>query len=418
MRYQTYQTSKAFSVVELLVVIAIGVIILTIAVPAFQSMTYSSNRSMAANALTASTRMARDIAVNTGRDAAVVFVYDPEVGRIQIIPAVKVGTLRELTTAPALAGMGMGLSDLPYFDRDVFVPATDGDVLEMPPFWMVRGYANAGLLMDFDSAGEIASTWYTSEAYGGVSTNDLIRTQDHWLFPETGFFSKDAQVVGGDTNGGLSQVDNSLPTARQTFMIRFEARSGVVSRSTDTALFVNPRNSRERPYGDRPSQYEQTLRIDMADDVGIWASRVIDSSDLTGDGMAYGNDDDELRTQLIGNMSNDTILVKPVTRLSLYDERRLAIALGARGLNKDTQTIYRAMDPADDTTANKFDARLFTSFNEDELVTKINQWIDGDTNFDGYLGVPPGGTIFDSDEPESRLFILQFYTGELKEVLR
>lgn len=414
MRYQTKPISKAFikgfTIVELLVVIVIGVIILTIAVPAFQSMSYSSNRSLAANALTASTRMARDVAIRTGRDAAVVFVYDPAVGKVQIIPAVKVGTIRELTTAPGLAGMGMGLSDLPYFDRDVFVPATDGEVLEMPFFWMVRGYANAGLLMDFDSAGDTAATWYTSDAYGGVSTNDPVRTEDHWVFPETGFFSADTQVVGGNTSGDLTPVNNSLQTARQTFMLRFTGRSGVVSRSTDTALFVNPRNSRERPYGDRPTSYEQTLRVDMAEDLGIWASRVIDSSDLTDDGLAYGNDDGQLRTQLIGNMSNDTILVKPVTRLSLYDERRLAIGVGARGLNKDTQTIYQPMDPADDDSGNKFDDRLFTPFNEADLVTKIDQWIDGDTNFDGTLDL--------DDEPETRVYLIQFYTGELKEVLR
>lgn len=72
----------AFTIVELLVVILIGLIILTIAVPAFQTMAYSSNRSLAVNALQASSQMARDVAINAGEDGAVVFIYDPQVGKI------------------------------------------------------------------------------------------------------------------------------------------------------------------------------------------------------------------------------------------------------------------------------------------------------------------------------------------------
>ncbi|MGV6813828.1 MAG: pilus assembly FimT family protein [Phycisphaerales bacterium] len=404
---------KGFTLIELLVVIAIGVIILTIAVPAFQSMSYSTNRSMASNALTASTRMARDVAINSGRDGAVVFVYDPQVGKMQIIPAVYIGTIREITTVQNLAGMGMGLSDTPYFDRDVFVPATQGEVLEMPNFWMVRGYAGPGSLIDYDSAGDPATTWYTSNAYGGITNNpinDPIKNEAHWVFPETGFFAVNAQVAGGDISGGLSPVDYSLPTPRQSFMVRFDARTGAVSRSTNTALFVDPRNSRERPYGDRPTLYQQTLRVDMAEDIATWASRVIESPDLTNDGIAFGRNDEDLRVELLGIMSNDTILVKPVTRLSLYDERRLAIALGARGLNKETQTIYAPADQQNSETPIEFDAALFSSFDEAEIVRKIDQWVDGDTNFDDTLDL--------DDEPETRVYLIQSYTGELQEVLR
>src|SRR6056297_2853959 len=102
------RADRAFTIVELLVVIVIAVLLLTIAVPAFQATIYSSNRSLAVNALEASSIMARDAALNTGKDGAIVFVYDPEVGRINIIPAIKVGTIREATTAPSVGGGGGG----------------------------------------------------------------------------------------------------------------------------------------------------------------------------------------------------------------------------------------------------------------------------------------------------------------------
>ncbi len=409
---------SAFTIVELLVVILIGLIILTIAVPAFQSMNYSSNRSLAVNALQASSLMARDVALSTGRDGAVVFVYDPAIGRMQIIPAVKVGTLREKTTAPGIGGGASGLTDAPFYDRDVFVPATEGETIQMPRFWNVRGYANPRLLIDQDSAGNSASTWYTSNAYGGTDSNDPIKDQDHWLFPETGFFPVDAQINGGSLDGSLGVVNNADPTARQSFMIRFDARTGVVSKDSSTALFVNPRNSRERPYGDQPTnELERSLRVDISDDLGVWASRMLMSGNLTpGDLTPWQNADEALRVQMIGNGSNDTVLVKAVTRLAIYDERRLAIGVGARGLNQVTQTLYMPADQTDRNAEIEFDMDLFSDagLGEEDVLERINQWIDGNTTFtfdgDYELNV--------DDEPESRLYLIQSYTGELQEVLR
>ena len=409
------QRSKAgrygFTIIELLVVISIGLIILTIAVPAFRSMSYSSSRSLAVNSLSAATKMARDIALSTGQDGAVIFVYDPQVGKIQIIPAVKIGTVREGTTAANGPDNAVGLGDLPYFDRDIFVPASAGEVLEVPRYWMVRGYASPRMLIDFDSAGNAAATWYTSAVYGGTNDSDAIKEEAHWLFPETGFYPYDAQVAGGGLDGGLDGVDADHSTNRQTFMIRFNGRNGALSRDMSSALFINPRNSRERPYGDRPTSHEQTLRVDMAEDLEVWANRIVLSSDLNGNNNAYGRDDNELRQMLIGNVSNDTILVKPVSRIALYDERRLGLAVGARGLNTTTQSLYQGADQTDRDTEIEFDMALFSNgISEDDLLVQINQWVNGDTNFDDSFDL--------DDEPESRLYLIQAYTGELLEVLR
>jgi len=406
---------SGFTIVELMVVVLIGLIILSIAVPAFQSMVYSSNQSLAVNAVQASSQMARDVALSSGRDGAVVFVFDPQVGKVQIIPAIKVGTLREATTSPNGPGNAMGLSDSPYFERDVFVPAAAGETLELPPFWMMRGYASPGSLIDLDSAGNPVATWYTSQAYGGLNETAFVKTQDQWVFPETGLFPNDAQVAGGGLDGQLDAVDPLLGTVRQSFMIRFSSRTGAVSKDTNTALFINPRNSRERPYGDRPLPYQQTLRVDMAEDLEVWAKRIIESADLTGDGIAYGLDDVQLREQLIGNASNDTILVKPVTRLSLYDERKLSMGVGARGLNKVTGSLYLPADQNNPNSIIEFDLSLFPAgVTPDELVVRINQWIDGNTT---YTRLGDFNLDLD-DEPESRIYLIQSYTGQLQEVLR
>jgi type II secretory pathway pseudopilin PulG len=421
MQLNTYSNSirsrSGYTVVELLVVTVIAVLLLTISVPAFQATIYSSNRTLAANAIQASTVMARDVAINTGKDGAVVFVYDPEVGQINIIPAIRVGTLREVSMAPAGGGGGggpqaAGFGDQPYFDRDVFVPAPIGEVLNLPENWMVRGYAPTGLLLDVDSAGDSEARWYNSDLYGGDDVNDSLKEMAHWLFPETGFFARDAQINGGDLDGGFNGNSAGLPTARQSFMIRFDARTGAVSRDTRSALFVDPRNSRQRePGGDRPDKSELTLRVDFAEDLEVWAQRILNSPDLNDDGFAFRENDGDLREEFIGTVSNDTILVKPISRLALYDVNKLSLGLGARGVNRDTNTFYLPHDQSQSASQIQLDMTLFPNgMDEGDVIEQITKWIDGDTNLDDVIDL--------DDEPESRLFLVESYTGELKEILR
>ena len=45
-----------------------------------------------------------------------------------------------------------------------------------------------------------------------------------------------------------------------------------------------------------------------------------------------------------------------------------------------------------------------------DLRTRINAWVDGDTNGDG--------EFTDADQPEARLYLVQPGTGELTEVVR
>ena len=79
---------RAFTLVELILVIIIILILAAIAIPAYASLTYSSNQSGAANAVQAALQSARDAAVRagSGRDAAAVFLLGED-GRVRIVVA-------------------------------------------------------------------------------------------------------------------------------------------------------------------------------------------------------------------------------------------------------------------------------------------------------------------------------------------
>ena len=133
-------------------------------------------------------------------------------------------------------------------------------------------------------------------------------------------------------------------------------------------------------------------RADEATDLAVFARRLLSkrASPTAAD----------LR-RLLGNEATDTILLRPVTELALYDERRLARAVGARGLNRDTRTIYRSSDSPE------FDPQLFGGPpNGDQVAEDIALWLVG--GLDG-----PGGTKVQSD---ARLYTMDRYQGLLREI--
>jgi Tfp pilus assembly major pilin PilA len=427
---------RAFTVVEILVVVTIGIILTSIAVPAFQNLLESSRRSLAVNALQNAVQSAQDIALSgrEGEDGAIVFVYDAQSRSMRLVPAVKVGEVSEfLRGVPGQLGQ-VGFNT-PYLTLDVFVPYSSGETIQLPENWMVRGYAPPGSMLDpftpvqplqaGDEFGRLVSIWYDTPLYGDNDVMDPIKKEANWVFPETGFYALDAQHVGGDpVSGDLGNPPTPQRTPRQSFMVRFDGQTGQLSLSTRAAIFVDPRPSRERPYGDQPNLDDRWKRVDLADSVNRWALRIIQATDLDGDNGAYRNADFALRELLIGNASHDTILVKGVSRLALYEESALARDLGARGVNATTGTIYDDYPQDDSTAPIEIDDALWQTYpGDDELRVLINRWIEGDTN--GNPSGPGGdGIIRFSDDPElsdnpvSRLYLIQPYSGELQEIFR
>ncbi|MBL4591841.1 MAG: prepilin-type N-terminal cleavage/methylation domain-containing protein [Phycisphaerales bacterium] len=396
-------TRIGFTIIELMVVLVILSIIVAISVPAFPSMLYSSKRTLAVNSLKNASLLAHDIALRgiEGEDGAVIFLFD-EGGAVTIVPAVKIGTLIEPSSPNAVTAMAQ-------LERDVFVPIASGETIQLPKNWSVRGYAPPGAMIDTQSNGQTIAKWYTSPMYGDLNTNSLAKRDRNWVFPESGFYIKDSQIQGAGPGAAFGISGNFSPTGRQSFMIRFDSRTGAISRDTSAALFIDPRPSRERPFGDRPPLSDRWKRVDLADDTRQWAQRMLAAPGFTGSGQ-WDRADTSQRMSFIGTGSNDTVLVKPVTRLALYDEQALARGLGARGVNRVTGTIYKPFDQNAPGDLIQLDSALFTSFDAEQLRQDINSWIDGDTNLDG---------DFDElDEPESRIYTIQPYSGELQEVLR
>ncbi len=415
-----------FSLVEILVVVVIAMIMLTISIPAYQALIASSERSLAVNSLQSAVQAAQDIALDgrEGEDGAIVFLVSDD-GRLTMIPAVKIGNHREVYMG-APGEMGLQSLDYDYIEMEVFAPVSSGESIQLPESWFVRGYAPIGSMVDKLIKRNVApnmrfaSLWYNSPTYGGSDFLNPIKDEGNWVFPETNMYARDAQHAGGDPiTGDLGALFGSVRTPRQSFMVRFDGRSGQLSRSTMPALFINPRVSRERPFGDQPLLQDRWKRVDLADNIHRWGVRMTSASDVNSDGQHWSTTDLLERSLWMGNVSHDTVLVKAVTRIALYNETDLANDLGARGVNRITRTIYKDYDQLDSDAEIEFDLELWPTNTPtaDDIRIAINRWIEGDTNGDGRISFDPDNSAL-LDEPRSRLFLIGSYSGKLQEVLR
>lgn len=399
-----------FTLVELFVVISVALIVIAVAVPAFSAMTASNARSLAENTLRTAVAVARDVALQSsrGNDAAAVFLFDPESGRMRVVAAEYVGTIEDGIDGAVSGGF---LAPNTRVKRDVFAPVLVGETLVMPRGWMVRGYAPART---------INSDWYDSIMY-----NDPFNAWDrgNWVFPEDGFY---------DVNRGVAQGGANSRTPRQSFMVRFEGKTGRLVRDAGEALLVDPRPSSVDRIPATTNRTDPMIwkRADLADDAYGWARRVLTEADLLGNGQLYQGADEAERRRLIGNLSHDTVLVRDVSRVALYNETELLRALGARDLSRrragrtNTGSMYASHADVG-SIAIDFDG-LFeqnSPFNASpaglgRLRQSINRWIDGDTtkNADGTIG---NGVFYEqTDEPIAMRYWVDTYSGELTEVRR
>jgi prepilin-type N-terminal cleavage/methylation domain-containing protein len=355
---------NAFTLVELLVVIGIFVLLLLIAVPAFSSMLYSSEESLAENGLRGAITAARDAAARgrQGEDAAAVFFYDASTQKASVIPCVVVGTLADVDATGAT------------IIREVFAPANGFEPVQLPRGFTVRGYA-IPYTMDDGTAGVAPDRkgWYEPTA-GRV----YDATVGNWLFPETDFYDAEVEDDGAD---------------RQTFMVRFEGGTGAL-KAGDLApvLVLNPAPTDEFRTGAPFSVY----RADQAQDKVRFVRGIL-SAPFTGTGSITLAD----RRALLGDESSDTVLAKPVRQLGLVNEKKLASALSlgegqAIRIDRDTGCLY----------ANTVDPMfVVVPMNVDMLnnLMEVRELIPGD----------PNNTPIPS---EARIFTIHRYLGHLQEI--
>lgn len=352
--------ARAFTLLELLVVISIFVLILLVAVPSFASLLYSQERTQAENQLAVAMAAARSAAVSTEGlgDTAAVFFFDPA-GRTRVAVYQEVGQIDEVTAA------GNPVR------RDVFVASPGFQPVVFPRGWMVRAFAPPGT-----PDGE----WYEPNNFRQCN----VRT-GNWVFPETGFYEPDAKF---NNKSGLN---------RQSFMVRFEAGTGVLNMSSRTpAIIIDPSPSSYFRSVLNPWKKFASWSLPRADDQATFVKRFLAKG-------SFVNDLD--RRTMFGDNSPDTVLARPVTELALYDERSLAVGIKAGGVNSITGCIYGdPTNPVALPTAPTLDPRLFGgSIDAVKITDAINNWIQGTTG--------PGGATSDA-----RIFTIDRYQGIAREV--
>lgn len=239
----------AFTLTELLVVIVILVLVLAISVPAFTSIMYSQESSLAQTRLATALRAARDAALqsNAGTDTAAVFFFE-QGGRARIVTCIKAGEMQDRVGGGGGTGGG-GNTVL----REVFVPLETVEPVELPRGWMVRGYVPA---FSINQGG----SWYEQyPAAGGVRYGGTAGDEPAWVFPETDFF----RTLPSDQFAGAS---------RQTFMVRFQGGSGIMAPTiASEVLVLAPHRNR----ANRNTALPQWQRADLASDYRRFVRRLL-----------------------------------------------------------------------------------------------------------------------------------------------
>ncbi len=377
-----------FTITELLVVISIFVLVVAFAIPGFRAMINSSERSLAENQLRVALSAARDVAIQSpSSDAAAVFFYQPN-GRLSIVACISVGYLDDLVDNTQIND-----ANARTVRREVFVPVSQFPPLQMPGSWMVRGYTPPNTVHGVANE----NGWYESlTAQGGGGGIDPS-TRGWWIFPETNFLDLGAPTLGG--NGGQ----------RQTFMVRFKNGTGQLdSGNRALALVIDPVAAE----GFRQVAPFDQVRLDKVADLGSAVTRL-----LAGRGLSSAEQRDRLK--LVGDISVDSVLARPVTELAVYSERNLiqglAQANGARGVSRDTGSIYGAPTEADGPVV---DAGIFAAPSTLQAVTGLaGLWIEGRLR-QGQTDptVNSGGDGSTLLETEARVFTLQQYLGQVEEL--
>ncbi|MGP1273023.1 MAG: type II secretion system protein [Phycisphaerales bacterium] len=362
-----------YTLLELLVVIVIASLLVGIAIPAVDAILSSSRRTLSESKLQQALYGARDAAAAAvgGGDAAAVFFFEPGAG-VRIEVCRQIGSITDVAAGDTV-------------QRDVFAPIPGFQPVQLPPGYGVRGFAVASLFQ---------RGWY--ESIERVSGN--TEQPGYWVFPETHSYP---------TQAGARQPGS----VRQTFMVRFEAGTGVLSRDPTQAVVVAPVS--DAVYENWESVRLRDANIDPileTDDLELWTRRVVSSTagSLIGTDPTVPFEERDARRAVLGDLSPHSVLAAPVWELSLYIERDLARAVGARGVNRRTGTLYL---PAGDTVVEPTLDDGVTTLALDEVGVLASKWLEGRLVPADVGGRSPA-------ESTGRLFAVNAYFADLVEITR
>ncbi|MBX3363810.1 MAG: hypothetical protein KF866_03510 [Phycisphaeraceae bacterium] len=319
---------RAYTLVELLAVTFIIVLLVSAAVPAFNAISKSSSATQADTFLRLGLASARNAAIASAGPMRAAGAVDA-VGFSSIAGA---GVLPELegdTAAAVFYDRGGRVQIRMYREvgwlrgvdgvaRPVFAPDPTADVFTLPRYFQVSGLA-VPRMVDADTDGGAPYTWYADTRYDPAEAN--------WVFPETDFYDR---TVGDDGR------------KRQTFIVRFNAVTGELSTDDRQVLLWAP--SPEISFRASGIWRERNFRPDRNPDQRKVVRNILLGL-REGPVANFGPD----RERLIGDISTDTVLARPVRQLALYDVRQLAPAVrrqgappGFQGVDRGTGCLYRS----------------------------------------------------------------------------
>lgn len=217
-------TSRAFTLVEMLIVFAVIAVATVLIIPAFGRITESANYSSAVNRVTSTLSLARALAMESGRQTAVVFLFDTETERTTLL------IVRRADDQGVIPPVNRSNPDIP---ASVFVPADAAPVV-LPPGMGVYGLA-INSADENSSSLDIMARWYPNEA----RRDDGSIAERFWIFPRN-----DARLFINRTDsledfaGAYASYPGSFAVS---FFVRFSADGSIVSASTNSA--TDPTNS-------------------------------------------------------------------------------------------------------------------------------------------------------------------------------
>lgn len=216
--------SRAFTLVEMLVVISVIAVALVAIIPAFGRIIESASYASSVNRVTSTLSLARSIAMESGRQTGVVFLYDIETERTTLLLVQRSDDQGVIPPADRRFG------DIP---ASVFVPADAGPVL------LPRGLGVYGLALTAADANPAAfdamGRWYPNEARR--DENSVI--ERFWIFPRNDarvFINNNARLES--FAGDYASYPGSYAV---TFFVRFSSSGAIVTASSNSA--TDPVNS-------------------------------------------------------------------------------------------------------------------------------------------------------------------------------
>ncbi|MBX3353091.1 MAG: prepilin-type N-terminal cleavage/methylation domain-containing protein [Phycisphaeraceae bacterium] len=217
--------SRAFTLVEMLVVISVIAVALVAIIPAFGRIIESASYASSVNRVTSTLSLARSIAMESGRQTGVVFLYDIETERTTLL------LVQRSDDQGVIPPADRSFGDIP---ASVFVPADAGPVL------LPRGLGVYGLALTAADANPAAfdamGRWYPNEALRDNTDGSLER---FWIFPRNDarvFINNNARLES--FAGDYASYPGSYAV---TFFVRFSSSGAIVTASSNSA--TDPVNS-------------------------------------------------------------------------------------------------------------------------------------------------------------------------------